>query len=89
MCSPAPGEDAPDREDGIVTGGGTVDEERPILEGESALRDCLDSVARAPRAVAAVTKETPRPVLDEADVQVAATGGVHEVLRRLLAAAGG
>ena len=153
MCSPAPGEDAPDREDGIVTGGGTVGEERPILQGESALRDCLDSVARAPRAVAlfcdidgmispiasrpanafvparfgellralvdklgsvafvtgfeaihrwaeeearrtacavaAVTKETPRPVLDEADVRVAATGGVHEVLRRLLAAAGG
>jgi trehalose 6-phosphate phosphatase len=51
VCSPAPGDDAPDREDGIVTVGGTVDEERPILEGESALRDCLDSVARAPRAV--------------------------------------
>jgi len=40
-------------------------------------------------AVAAVTKETPRPVLDECDVRVAATAGVHEVLRRLLASAGG
>ncbi len=89
VCTPTPGEDAPDRGNGIVTGGGTVDEERPILQGESALRDCLDSVARAPRAIAAVTKETPRPVLDEADVRVAATGGVHEVLRRLLAAAAG
>jgi len=49
---PAAGEDAPDRGNGIVTGGGTVDEEGRILEGESALRDCLDSVARAPRAVA-------------------------------------
>jgi trehalose 6-phosphate phosphatase len=40
-------------------------------------------------AVAAVTKETPRPVLDEADVRVAATPGMYDVLCRLLAAAGG
>jgi trehalose 6-phosphate phosphatase len=40
-------------------------------------------------AVAAVTKETPRPVTDESDVRVAATAGMHEVLRRLLGAAGG
>lgn len=40
-------------------------------------------------AVAAVTKETPRPVTDEADVHVAATPGMYEALSRLLAAAGG
>lgn len=40
-------------------------------------------------AVAAVTKETPGPVLDEADVRVAATPGMYDVLCRLLAAAGG
>jgi len=40
-------------------------------------------------AVAAVTKETPRPVIDESDVRVAATPGMCEVLRRLLTAAGG
>jgi trehalose 6-phosphate phosphatase len=40
-------------------------------------------------AVAAVTKETPRPVTDEADVRVAATPGMYEALGRLLAAAGG
>jgi trehalose 6-phosphate phosphatase len=40
-------------------------------------------------AVAALTQETPRPVTDEADVCVAATTGIYEVLRRLLAAAGG
>ena len=40
-------------------------------------------------ALAAVTGETPPPVLDEADVRVAATPGVHEALTRLLAAVGG
>lgn len=41
---------------------------------------------RAGCAVAAVTAETPRPVLDEADVRVRATGGIHRVLTRLAAA---
>lgn len=40
-------------------------------------------------AVAAMTSETPRPVIDESDVRVQATPGMYEVLRRLLAAAGG
>lgn len=44
---------------------------------------------RSACAVAAVTRETPRPVVDEADVTVSGTSGVHAVLRRLLAAAGG
>jgi trehalose 6-phosphate phosphatase len=44
---------------------------------------------RASCAVAAVTGETPRPVTEEADVLVRATPGVHQVLTRLLAAAGG
>ena len=52
MRSPATGEGAPDRGGGTVTGGGTVNEGRQILDGESALRDCLASVSRAPRAVA-------------------------------------
>ncbi|HQJ97295.1 MAG TPA: trehalose-phosphatase [Thermoleophilia bacterium] len=40
-------------------------------------------------AVAAVTAETPPPVTEAADVQVAATEGMYEFLSRLLAAAGG
>ncbi len=40
-------------------------------------------------AVVAVTAETPRSVLDEADVRVRATPGVTEVLARLLACVGG
>ena len=43
---------------------------------------------RATLAVAAVTDETPRPVIDAADVLVRATPGVHEVLARLAAAVG-
>jgi trehalose 6-phosphate phosphatase len=39
-------------------------------------------------AVAAVTDETPRSVVDAADVLVAATPGVHEVLARFAAAVG-
>jgi trehalose 6-phosphate phosphatase len=44
---------------------------------------------RAACAVAAVTAETPRPVIDDADVLVRATPGVYEVLTRLLTAVGG
>ena len=40
-------------------------------------------------AVAAVTAETPRPVIDEADVLVRATPGVYVALSRLLTAVGG
>jgi trehalose 6-phosphate phosphatase len=39
--------------------------------------------------VAALTHETPPPVVDEADVLVAGTTGVHRVLAKLLAALGG
>lgn len=39
-------------------------------------------------ALAAVTAETPRPVIDEADVLVRATPGVHEALARLAEAVG-
>ncbi len=39
-------------------------------------------------AVAAVTDETPRPVIEAADVLVRATPGVHEVLSRLAKAVG-
>jgi trehalose-phosphatase len=39
-------------------------------------------------AVAAVTKETPRPVIEAADVVVRATPGVHEALSRLARAVG-
>ena len=44
---------------------------------------------RSACALAAVTGETPRPVLDAADVLVKATPGVLEALRALLAAVGG
>jgi trehalose-phosphatase len=44
---------------------------------------------RAACAVAAVTVETPQPVIDEADVLVRATPGVYVALTRLLAAVGG
>jgi trehalose 6-phosphate phosphatase len=40
-------------------------------------------------AVAALTGETPQPVVDGADVLVAGVTGVHQVLARLLAALGG
>jgi trehalose 6-phosphate phosphatase len=43
---------------------------------------------RTALAVAAVTDETPRPVLEAADVLVRATPGVHEVLTRFAAAVG-
>ena len=43
---------------------------------------------RAACALAAVTAETPRPVIDDADVLVRATPGVYEVLTRLLTAVG-
>jgi hypothetical protein len=39
-------------------------------------------------AVAAVTDETPRPVMEAADVLVRATPGVHEALSRLANAVG-
>ena len=44
---------------------------------------------RAACALAAVTAETPRPVIEEADVLVRATPGVYAALTRLLAAVGG
>ena len=44
---------------------------------------------RAACALAAVTAETPRPVIEEADVLVRATPGVYEALTRLLVAVGG
>jgi trehalose 6-phosphate phosphatase len=44
---------------------------------------------RAACALAAVTAETPRPVIEEADALVRATPGVYEALARLLAAVGG
>jgi trehalose-phosphatase len=43
---------------------------------------------RATVAVAAVTDETPRPVVEAADVLVRATVGMHDVLARLAAAVG-
>ncbi len=43
---------------------------------------------RATVAVAAVTDETPQPVIEAADVLVRATPGVHEVLARFAAAVG-
>jgi trehalose 6-phosphate phosphatase len=44
---------------------------------------------RSACALAAVTGETPRPVIDEADVQVRSTAGVYETLLHLLAAVEG
>jgi len=44
---------------------------------------------RAACALAAVTAETPHPVIEDADVLVRATPGVYEALTRLLAAVGG
>ncbi|MCX6363000.1 MAG: trehalose-phosphatase [Actinobacteria bacterium] len=44
---------------------------------------------RAACAVAAVTAETPSPVIEGADVLVRATPGIYEALTRLLAAVGG
>ena len=55
-----------------------------------ALRSWAEQDARRGAcAVAAVTAETPRTVLDEADVRVRATPGVTEVLARILARTGG
>jgi len=55
----------------------------------AALRDWGGRDARRRTlAVAAVTDETPRPVLEAADVLVLATPGVHEVLARLARAVG-
>jgi len=47
-----------------------------------------EPAGRTAVAVAALTAETPQRVRDEADVWVAATPGVYEVLTRLLAASG-
>lgn len=53
----------------------------------AAIRDWGERDARRRTcAVAAVTEETPHPVLDAADVRVRATPGVYEVLARLRAA---
>jgi trehalose-phosphatase len=55
----------------------------------SAVRDWGERDARRRTvAVAAVTDETPRPVMEAADVLVRATPGVHEVLTRLARAVG-
>ncbi len=55
----------------------------------AALRDWGERDARRRTlAVAAVTDETPRPVLEAADVLVRATPGIHEVLARLARAVG-
>jgi trehalose 6-phosphate phosphatase len=55
----------------------------------AAIRDWGERDARRRAvAVAAVTDETPRPVLEAADVLVRATPGVHEVLSRLAKAVG-
>ena len=55
----------------------------------AAIRDWGERDARRHTvAVAAVTGETPRPVMDAADVLVRATPGVHEVLSRVAKAVG-
>jgi len=56
---------------------------------EAAARDLDCDARRAACALAAVTAETPRPVIEDADVLVRATPGVYEALTRLLAAVGG
>lgn len=60
------------------------------VTGFAAVHDWATRDARRTAcAVGAVTRETPRPVTDEADVMVSGTTGVYAVLRRLLTAAGG
>jgi trehalose-phosphatase len=60
------------------------------VTGFKALHDwAAGDARRAACAVAAVTAETPRPVIEDADVLVRATPGVFEALMRLLAAVGG
>lgn len=60
------------------------------VTGFKALHDwAARDARRVACAVAAVTAETPRPVIDDADVLVRATPGVYEVLTRLLTAIGG
>jgi trehalose 6-phosphate phosphatase len=55
----------------------------------AAVRDWGERDARRrTAAVAAITDETPQPVIDAADVLVRATPGVHEVLSRLAGAVG-
>jgi trehalose-phosphatase len=55
----------------------------------AAIRDWGERDARRNACtVAAVTEETPRPVLEAADVLVRATPGIHEVLSRLAGAVG-
>ena len=55
-------------------------------EGEAATAGGDAPAGRVALAVAALTGETPQRVTDEADVVVAATPGVYEVLTALLAA---
>jgi trehalose 6-phosphate phosphatase len=76
-------------EDDFVTAVFCGDDLTDVTGFEAVHRWAAADARRFGCAVAAVTKETPRPVIDECDVRVAATAGVHEVLRRLLAVAGG
>ena len=76
-------------EDDFVTAVFCGDDLTDVAGFEAVHRWAACDARRCACAVAAVTGETPRPVSDESDVWVAATGGVGEVLRRLLAAAGG
>jgi trehalose 6-phosphate phosphatase len=60
------------------------------VTGFRALHDwAMRDARRSACALAAVTAETPRPVIDDADVLVRATPGVYEALTRLLAAVEG
>ena len=60
------------------------------VTGFQAVREWAAKDARRTAcSVAALTGETPRPVVEEADVLVAGTTGMHQVLAKLLAALGG
>jgi trehalose-phosphatase len=73
-----------------VTAALTCGDDLTDITAFQALRAWAEQDARRTAcAVAAVTAETPRSVIDEADVQVRATPGVTEVLGRLLAHVGG
>jgi trehalose 6-phosphate phosphatase len=77
------------REDDFVTAVFCGDDLTDVTGFEAVHQWAAGDARRLACAVAAVTPETPRPVLDESDVRVQATPGMYEVLRRLLEAAGG
>jgi len=69
--------------------GRSLEDGRRMIALDGAARDLDCDARRSACALPAVTAESPRPVIEDADVLVRATPGVDEVLTRLLAAVEG